>query len=530
MLDLIRRNASSWILKFILGAIVLVFVFWGIGNFRSQRLQTVAQVNGEKITVDEYRSAYSDAVNRYRQMFQGKIPEGLLEKLNIKQQVIDGLIQQALVRQAADKMGIKISNEELQKAIASIPAFQRNGVFNKVIYERTLRSQGMLPASFENKVRDELLAERVVGLLSAGLMVPDDEARDHYMYENQQIDLNYVMVDANECRNEAKATDQDVTTWYNAHKENFRTEPQININYLFFDQEGLLKGISVTDDEEKNYYQEHKAEFVKDKAKPGELLPFDEVKDKIAEKIKAAKAKDLAWKKANEAYNEIVGLGSLAEYAKRHNIKLEATGLFSEKSQPKGLMLGSDAASQLFKLGQGELSSIIETPKGFVIAQIAEKKTSYIMPLDEVKDRVAEAVINKKSKDLCRAKAVKLLDTAKKIGLDQAANEMGLKVLETGFFKRSDITANGKLPMQAAKVGLSLYGDKRLPDDVIDTGDRFYVLSFKDKKDADPNGFEGQKDEIVKQLLSLKQRTLIQDWLANLKARAKIKIYDKAVL
>ncbi|MGQ9499276.1 MAG: SurA N-terminal domain-containing protein [Dissulfurimicrobium sp.] len=531
MLDLIRRKASSWLLKFILGVIAIVFIFWGIGNFHSQRTDTVANINGEKISIEAYRSAYADIIEHYKQMFKGKIPEGLLEKLNVKQQAMDDLIQQTLVRQAADKMGIRISNEELQKIIAGIPAFQHEGAFNKTLYERVLRGQRMTPASFENKLRDELLTERMVGLLSAGLMIPDDEAKDYYMYENQQIDLDYVMLDANECRNDAKVTDQDIAAWYEAHKETFRTAPQISLNYLFFDQEGLLKDINASDEEAKNYYQEHAAEFAKDKTKPAapdNLRPFDEVKDEIITRIKAAKAKNLAWDKANNAYNEIIELGSLTEYAKRHNIKLEVTGLFSEKTQPQGLVLGPNDASQLFNLGKGELSSIIETPKGMLIAQVAEKKMPYIRPLDEVKDRVHDAVLNEKSKELCRAKAAKLLKAAKENGIDKAADAMGLKVLRTGLFKRSDITANGKLPIQATKAGLSLYEDKRLPDEVVDTGDKFYVLSFKEKKDADLSDFPGHKDEIAKRILSQKQRILIKDWLADLKAKAKININNKA--
>lgn len=530
MLDFIRRNAGSWLLKFILGAIAVVFVFWGIGNFRSQRADTALNINGEKISIETYRNAYADTLEHYRQMFRGKIPEGLIEKLNIKQQTMDALIQQTLVRQAADKMGIRISDEELQKVIGGIPAFQHNGVFDKIMYERVLRSQKLTPASFENKLRDELLTERMVDLLSSGLMIPDDEARDYYMYENQQIDLDYVMLDANECLNEAKATDQDITSWYEMHKENFKTDPQISLNYLSFDQGDILKDINVSDEEAKDYYQGHPAEFIKDKTKPAapdNLRPFDEIKSDIIAKIKAAKAKNLAWDKANNAYNEIVELGSLTEYAKRHNIKLETTGLFSEKTQPQGLGLGPNDIDQLFKLGKGELSSIIETPKGTLIAQVIEKRTPYIKPLDEVKDRVREAVLNEKSRELCMTKAKRLLQAAKENGIIKAADAAGLKVLETGFFKRSDITANGKLPMQAAKAGLSLYEDKRLPDEVVDTGNKFYVLSFKEKKGADPNGFPAHKDEITKRLLSQKQRILIQDWLADLKAKAKIKINEK---
>ncbi|MDA8162303.1 MAG: SurA N-terminal domain-containing protein [Desulfobacteraceae bacterium] len=627
MLDLIRRNANSWLLKFILGAIALVFVFWGIGNFRSHRTETVASVNGEKISVESYRRAYGEAIEHYKQMFKGRIPEGLLEKLNVKQQVIGGLIQQALVRQAANNMGIRISDEELQKVILGIPAFQHNGVFNKTMYERMLRSQRLLPITFENQLRERMLTERVVGLLSAGLAVPEDEARDYYMYENQQINLAYILFNSNACTGDVKPTAQDISAWYDAHKDAYRTEPQISLGYLFFDRNSLANGIKISDEEAKNYYRDHisdyekkeerrashillkvpadaseaqieevkkKAEGIMDRIKKGEdfkalarefsedpasakqggdlgfftrgkmakpfddavfsmkvgevkgpvltqfgwhiirlddirpasTTPFDEVKDAIMAKLKNEKARRLAWDDANSAYNEIMELGSLAEYTKRHGLKLETTGLFTEKTAPQGMGLAPDIIKTLFSLGQGELSSILQTPKGALIAQVIDKKAPYVRPLEEVKDMVKDAVIADKARKICKAKAVKALQIARQKGIEEAARDAGLNVSETGFFKHSDMTANGKLPFPVAKAGFSLYPGKVFPDDVVSSGNDFYVLSFKGMKDADPNGFAAQKDALVKRLLSQKQRAVLESWISDLKSRAKIKIND----
>ena len=59
MLRLMRKQAGSWLIKILLGAIVIVFVFWGVGSFRSQRGDRIATVNGEPITLNEYREKLS---------------------------------------------------------------------------------------------------------------------------------------------------------------------------------------------------------------------------------------------------------------------------------------------------------------------------------------------------------------------------------------------------------------------------------------------------------------------------------------
>ena len=68
MLSLMRKHATSWLIKILLGAIVIVFVFWGVGSFRSRKGSLVASVNGDIIIAEEYNQAYN----------------ALLEQLDIK--------------------------------------------------------------------------------------------------------------------------------------------------------------------------------------------------------------------------------------------------------------------------------------------------------------------------------------------------------------------------------------------------------------------------------------------------------------
>ena len=102
MLRLMRDYATSWMIKFILGAIVLVFVFWGVGSFDSGSAGKVAVVNDHVITIEEYRDAYNNLVDRMRSTFGGSLDEDMIKALGLRRQALDQLINEALLFAALD--------------------------------------------------------------------------------------------------------------------------------------------------------------------------------------------------------------------------------------------------------------------------------------------------------------------------------------------------------------------------------------------------------------------------------------------
>jgi hypothetical protein len=72
-----------------------------------------------------------------------------------------------------------------------------------------------------------------------------------------------------------------------------------------------------------------------------------------------------------------------------------------------------------------------------------------------------------------------------------------------------------------------LYEGKVFPDEIAESGNNFYIMAFKEKKDADIAGFLAQKDAITKRILEQKQQTLFEDWLKHLWKRASIKQVTK---
>ncbi|MCJ7615950.1 MAG: SurA N-terminal domain-containing protein, partial [Desulfobacterales bacterium] len=127
MLRFLRQSATSWLIKIILGAIVVVFVFWGVGSFRSQRKDRVALVNGETITSEEYRGAYNNIIEQLRQRLGNNLNDDMIKMLNVKSQALDMLIDKKLMLQEATKFNLRVADNEIAAAIRQIEAFQTDG-------------------------------------------------------------------------------------------------------------------------------------------------------------------------------------------------------------------------------------------------------------------------------------------------------------------------------------------------------------------------------------------------------------------
>ena len=157
MLDLIRKKTQSLAIQIIVGLIILVFVFWGVGGGGTGR-NSIARVNDEEITIKVYQQAYDRTVNAYRKQFGSSMSAKLLEQLGIKRQVVRQLVQQALLRQGAREMGLDTTDREVQDTIQKMASFKEKGIFSMKRYQEILSGSRISPSDFEASVRADLLS------------------------------------------------------------------------------------------------------------------------------------------------------------------------------------------------------------------------------------------------------------------------------------------------------------------------------------------------------------------------------------
>lgn len=163
MLKAMRKHAKFFYVLFFI--VILSFVFWGVGTVDKSTNVAVAEVEKEKISLEEYWLAYDRVREFYRESMKEGFTEEVEKQLNLKQKVLDILIDERVLLIAAKRAGITVSEKELEEAIMNDPNFMRDGKFNRDVYLRTLQLNRMTPQIYESLRKKELILTKMKRLV-----------------------------------------------------------------------------------------------------------------------------------------------------------------------------------------------------------------------------------------------------------------------------------------------------------------------------------------------------------------------------
>ena len=253
---------------------------------------------------------------------------------------------------------------------------------------------------------------------------------------------------------------------------------------------------------------------------------FEEVKDQIHQALKKEKAKAEASRKAEDAFYALFRSRDLEGYSREKDIPMKTTGLFKEGDDIPDIGRNPSFYSSVFSLKLGEISPVVNITPNFYILKLMNKKDSRIPPLDEVKEEVRRKVIETKAEEKARQVAKDLLNqirTGKNIR--EVAREKGYPLEETGFFTRTA----GVVPKigpgrEFMEILASLTEKKPIPKELIQTKEGYFVVGLSGHEPADQNKFQSVKKNLEKRLSYQKQEEAFQNWIIQLRSKAKIDI------
>ena len=512
MLSLMRKHAGTWIIKVILGAIVVVFVFWGVGSWTSQRLSRIAKVNGDWITVDQYRTTYNNLLEQVRRTFGNNLTDELLKTLQLRKRALDQLVDNVLMLQAAEKLNLRVSDEELAQSIRRYDAFQTSGMFDVGRYRRLLEQLNLTPESFEDIQRDSLLVEKLRSLITDTVKVSDDELREWYLWNNSTVSLDYVVVDPKRY-SDLDPTDEELMDFFEQNKEPYRTEPQIKVRYLAFKPEAYLSQVKLAEDELRDYYETNLEDFKIPKTVEARHILIKVAQDADADKVAAAKAQiEDILKMAREGQD-------FGELAKKHSEdttkdKGGYLGTFGKESMVKPF------ADKAFSMQAGEISEPVRTRFGWHIIKVEAVNAARTKSYDEAKDEIQKKMQDYYSRALAYEDAEAAYDASYEGGtLDTIAGQRNVKVLETDFFTRQEPPKGISNSGQFAAFAFGL--EENEIGDIQDFGDGYYLLQVTQKIPSQIPEFDAVKEKVKQAWIESEQDELAREGAKALLADVK---------
>ena len=509
MLDFLRQRAGSWMVKVLLGAIILVFIFWGVGTFRARQANLLAKVNGEPITLTEFQAAYAQRLRQLQNFFGRNLSEDFLRQLNLPAQVLEDLVRKRLIAQVAEEMGVSVAPKELQLTISQMPVFKTGGRFDPRRYQLVLRELHLTPAEFEDMVRADLLEAKVRHLLTAPVFATENEVKDWFNFENERLKLAYVEIPVSSCLKEVKVSAEEIETYYNKNKEKYRTPLKIALTYYLLPYEELKKELKVSEAEIKEYYETHKEEFtIPEKRKIRHIL--------IAKKPNENEEELL--KRAQEVRKKIKGPRDFAKVARQ----------FSDDphSKEKGGELGWLTKDELFEslrevafsAKEGEIIGPLRTPMGYHILLVEKIKPAKTKPLKEVKEEIEEKLREQKLKSFAWDKANKIYDEIILVGgLEEWAKKNKVSLKKTPLFTPQNPPEG--LSQEVVSAALKLEEGELGP--ILETKEGLIIFKLSTRKEPEIPPLEQVKDKVVADLKREKATKLCGEKAKKLLAQLK---------
>ncbi|MBW2610499.1 MAG: SurA N-terminal domain-containing protein [Deltaproteobacteria bacterium] len=512
LLSLMRKHAKSWLIKFLIGIIALVFIFYFGYSFKEKEGVKVAMVNGEVISLLDYQKAYRDLLINLQKEYKSVWSDNLIKVFDLKNRALEGLIDKKLISQEARRIGLDITEKETQDQILSYPAFQFKGGFDEGRYRSLLLQNRMKPEDFERNIAQEMLQNKLRQFLLTFLPVSDQEVLDQYTFSNQQVKISFVQFLPKDFMESIELDPASMEKYFEEQKEEYRIPEKIKISYIRVDPDGFRDQVSLYDQEIQEFYEDNMEMFTEGKEVKARHILFKLELDASDDEVQKIREKALSVLEKARGGEDFA---KLAEMYSEGPTKAKGgdLGYFS-----KGRMVRpfEDAA---FKLEKGRISDLVKTVFGYHIIKVEDIKDERTKPLDEVRKQISEILISNGSMDLANEKALSLIDQMPyDMDLAQYAGQHKVPIMHTGYFSQDEPIPEIGGDQKLRESIFSL--ENKDVSELIEFQSSFFILQVTDKKPSYLPEIKEVSDEVkedyIEHLTSIEAKSAAEKCLTKL--------------
>ena len=431
MLQAIRDHAQGWIAWVIVGLIILTFALFGIDQYaRGDKVVVVAEVNGEDINANQFLTLYNRQQQRLQQQF-GDLYDQVVKDEDLRDQVLDALIESEQIRQWAADNGMVISDQQLATAIHSADVFQQDGKFSQKIYEDVLLRNGLNVARFEYEQRQFLSESQYRNLTQGSSFATASEVEQLALLQGQERNVNYLRVDQRPFLKTVSISDEEISESYQKDLAEYVEPEKVSIDYIELSQAKLADKIAVTDEIIEAYYAENKGQFTLPEKRQAKHILITLESD-TSEGI-AAVEKTVAEVQAKLAAGE--SFEDLAKTYSKDPGSAETGGDLGTFEQ--GMMV-PEFDEAVFTMQEGQVSEPVKTEFGYHLIKLVKIVAKKAQPLADVKDEVTKQYQMQEAErqyfDLLEQLNTIVYEQSD--SLEPAAEATGLEVKTTEMFSR----------------------------------------------------------------------------------------------
>ena len=476
----------------------------------SESNDTVAKIGDQTVSLAEVRQQLSE-IERRNQV--PKPLEGLYAR-----QILTQLVYTKEVQYEANRLGIKVTNEEIADRVKQFlpTAFNGDSPVGMDQYAQQVQQRfGMTVPVFEDLIKQGLLEEKFRRLVTDGVSAGPNELMEQFRYQNEKVKLAYALIKPEDLEAKITPSDAEIKEAYEKSKGQYQIPEKRAVEYGLVDLTKLRQSVQISDDELKIKYQQDIAQYqVPNRVHAQHILfmtvgkpdaEVDEIKKKAEDVLKQAK-KGTKFDELAKKYSEDPGTkdkgGDLGWIVQGQTVPEFEKAAFSQ--QP------------------GSISDLVKTQYGFHIIKVLEKETAHTKPFDEVKDSIRAPLMLAKADNEASSVADQLATAIRKSNrtpLAELAKEYHLQVAQTRAVAATEpLLELGNSPEVRDTIFRLREGEVSSP---IRTDRGYVVLTLKQVLPSHQGSLEEVRDKIVASLKQEKAQQVARSKAEELSKRAK---------
>lgn len=374
MLDSLRNVAQTWVVKMLMGLLVVSFAGWGVSNTILGAIGSSAAIRAghSEVSPVDYRLAYDRQLAALSQRFGQRLTREQADAIGIGHQVQGQLVAGVVLDEQARTMSLGLSKDRLAQLAAEDPAFQgADGRFNPAQFDAVLRNAGMTAQSYLDNRAQVARRQQIVEAVADGIKAPNTLLKAVALYKGESRTVDFVAMPKDFIKDVADPSDADLKTYFEANKEAYGAPQYRKVSYVKLEPKDIANSATVTPEEIKTEYDKNIERYSTPETRTVEQLTFANEE--------AAKA----------AHDKIVAGTSFEDIVKSEGKTLDDVRL---GTFPKPALPDQALADTIFGLQANGVSDVVKGTFGPVIVRVTAITPEVVKPLSEVEKDIRETI------------------------------------------------------------------------------------------------------------------------------------------
>lgn len=493
-----------------LGAGMLLYLVPQGPNTDANATDTVARIGDQTITLQEVQQKMAD-IER-----QNTVPKAM-ESL-YAQQILRSLVFQKEIQYEANRLGIRVTNEEVADRIKQFlpAAFSGDSPIGMDQYTQLVQRQFQMTVPvFEDTVRQSILQEKFQRLVTDGISIGPAELQEQFLYQNEKVKLDYAIINPQDLETKITPTDAQIQAAYDKNKSKYQVPEKRIATYGLVDINKLRQSVQIPDAQLLAEYQKNIAQYEVPERVHAEhilLMTVGKTDAEVAE----------IQKQAEDILKQLKKGAKFEDLAKKYS---QDPGTKDKGGDLGWIVKGQTVAEfekAAFSLPKGQISDLIKTQYGFHIIKVLDHENAHTKTFDEVKDSMKAPQVLAKADQEANSEADKLaaaIRQSSRTSIQSLAQQFNLTVGETRPLSVNDpVLELGNSPEVKNAIFRLAEGNTSLP---IQTDRGYVVVSVKQVLPAHQGSLEEVRDRVIDDVKTEMSTQLAQSKAEELSKRAK---------